>query len=90
MNKKIFSFIVVAAIALAAGWNIHQSRNNILSDVALENVEALAEENGGSGSCSCSKKCGDGNTTASCTGYSFCNCNSGFNHVTCDGVSASC
>jgi hypothetical protein len=45
MNKKILSLVAVAAIAMAASWNVSQSRTEMaLSDVALENVEALAEE----------------------------------------------
>jgi len=50
MKKKIFSVAIVAAIALGAGWNVMQSENDMkLSDLALSNVEALAnnEETGG-------------------------------------------
>ena len=43
MKKKVFSFIAFAAIAAVAGWNYNQNMNNVnLSDLALENVEALA------------------------------------------------
>ena len=43
MKKKIFSIAIVAAIALGAGWNVMQSENETdLSDLALSNVEALA------------------------------------------------
>ncbi|MBQ4163327.1 MAG: hypothetical protein IJD84_10700 [Parabacteroides sp.] len=40
-------------MALTAGWNVYQSRNEVdLSDLTLENVEALANiEYGGGGAC---------------------------------------
>jgi hypothetical protein len=45
MNKKILSFIVFAAIAVVAGWNVNQNKSEVaLTDVAMENVEALAGE----------------------------------------------
>jgi hypothetical protein len=46
MNRKILFLIVGAVIAVAAGWNVSRSMNEeaLLSDVALANVEALAEE----------------------------------------------
>lgn len=43
MGKKIFGVIAFVAIAAAAGWNYQQNKNEVeLSDLALENVEALA------------------------------------------------
>lgn len=40
----------MAVVAVAAAWNINQSENEIkLSDLALDNVEALASGEGGSG-----------------------------------------
>ena len=48
MGKKIIGVIAFAAIAVAAGWNYQQNINEIeLSDLALENVEALARGEGG-------------------------------------------
>jgi hypothetical protein len=48
MRKKILSFAALAGIALVAGWNVSQSMNEVaLSDIALENVEALADEANG-------------------------------------------
>ena len=42
MGPKILGVIAFAAIA-AAGWNYQQNKNEVqLSDLALENVEALA------------------------------------------------
>jgi hypothetical protein len=39
--------IFVAAIAVTAAWNFTQSKGEVeLSDFALENVEALAQETG--------------------------------------------
>jgi hypothetical protein len=44
MKKKILSIAFVAAIAVAGAWNFMQSQDEVtLSDLALENVEALAE-----------------------------------------------
>ncbi|MDL2256318.1 NVEALA domain-containing protein [Parabacteroides sp. OttesenSCG-928-G06] len=43
MKNKILGVIMVAAIAVAAGWNVYQNESKImLSDLALENVDALA------------------------------------------------
>jgi uncharacterized Rmd1/YagE family protein len=43
MKKKISSIVFVAAIAVAATWNFSQNQKEAaLSDVVLENVEALA------------------------------------------------
>lgn len=45
MKKKIFGFIAVAALAVVAGWNYQQDKQNFqLSGLALENVEALAQD----------------------------------------------
>lgn len=44
MKKKTFGFITVVALAIAAGWNYQQDKQDLpLSDLALENVEALAD-----------------------------------------------
>jgi hypothetical protein len=47
MNRKILFLIAGAVIAVAASWNVIRSMSEgvQLSDVALENVEALASEN---------------------------------------------
>ena len=43
MGKKFFGVIAFVAIATAAGWNYQQNKQSVeLSDLALENVEALA------------------------------------------------
>lgn len=43
MGKKFFGVIAFVAIAVAAGWNYQQNKHEVeLSDLALENVEALA------------------------------------------------
>lgn len=45
--KKLFGIIAIVAIA-AAGWNFNQSKNEVeLSDLALANVEALANNQSG-------------------------------------------
>lgn len=42
--KIFFGIIAIVAIAAAAGWNYQQSQKEIeLSDLALANVEALAQ-----------------------------------------------
>lgn len=44
MRKKIFAVMIVAVVAVAASYNVYQSQNtNTLSDLALANVEALAQ-----------------------------------------------
>lgn len=44
MCKKVFGVIIVLAIAMVAAWNFNQSGNEIeLSDLALSNMEALAD-----------------------------------------------
>jgi hypothetical protein len=49
MKKYIISGIAVLAIAAVAAWNVGLSsqKNDGLSDVMLANVEALAQESGG-------------------------------------------
>jgi hypothetical protein len=43
MKKKILNIAFVAAIAVAGAWNFMQSQDEVtLSDLALENVDALA------------------------------------------------
>ena len=61
MRKKILGIAVMAVVAVAAAWNINQSENEIkLSDLALDNVEALASGEGGRG---CIIKYSDGTST---------------------------
>lgn len=41
--KKLFGVIAIATIAAAASWNFCQNQNEVeLSDLALENIDALA------------------------------------------------
>ncbi|MDH6342162.1 hypothetical protein M2480_002144 [Parabacteroides sp. PFB2-12] len=43
MKKKIIGFVMFAAIAVAAGWNVYQNESKIsLSDIGQANVDALA------------------------------------------------
>lgn len=43
MKKETIGFVMVAAIVVAAEWNISQNeQKTVLSDLALANVEALA------------------------------------------------
>lgn len=52
MGTKILGVIAFAAIAAAAGWNYQQNTNGVqLSDLALENAEALARGESGTDYC---------------------------------------
>ena len=52
MGTKILGVIAFAAIAAAAGWNYQQNTNEVqLSDLALENAEALARGESGTEYC---------------------------------------
>lgn len=47
MKLKIFGAVLFTAIATVAGWNYSQSQNELkLSDLALANIEALANNEG--------------------------------------------
>lgn len=47
MNKKFFGATLIAALAITASWNYQQNENKIeMSNLALANVEALANEEG--------------------------------------------
>jgi hypothetical protein len=44
MKKKVLIFTIATIVVALAGWNVSQSRNEAaLSDMALANVEALAQ-----------------------------------------------
>ena len=52
MGTKILGVIAFVAIAAAAGWNYQQNTNEVqLSDLALENAEALARGESGTEYC---------------------------------------
>ena len=52
MGTKILGVIAFVAIAAAAGWNYQQNTNEVqLSDLALENAEALASGESGTDYC---------------------------------------
>ena len=52
MGTKILGVIAFAAIAAAAGWHYQQNTNEVqLSDLALENAEALARGESGTDYC---------------------------------------
>ena len=52
MGTKILGVIAFGAIAAAAGWNYQQNTNEVqLSDLALENAEALARGESGTDYC---------------------------------------
>lgn len=44
MKKRILGVAIIAAVAVAAGWNFNQNKNEVdLSDLALAGMEALAK-----------------------------------------------
>ena len=52
MGTKILGVIAFVAIAAAAGWNYQQNTNEVqLSDLALDNAEALARGESGTDYC---------------------------------------
>lgn len=60
MKTKFLKFIVVVVIALAAGLNIINEKEISMSDIALSNVEALAQsESGSNGKALAQKSNGD-------------------------------
>lgn len=64
--KKIFSTMAVAA-ALFAGYSAYSGQNsNELSDVALANVEALAQSNGDNDEITCGTKMVDVDEKSTC------------------------
>lgn len=52
MLKKTIGLVAVVAMAAVAGWNYQQNQNKVeMSDLALANVEALAQFEGGGSIC---------------------------------------
>lgn len=52
MKKKLLGLITVLAIAAIAAYNVNVNiQNNGLSDISLENIEALASEDGYASKC---------------------------------------
>ena len=50
MKKKVLGVIAVVAVAAIAGYNVYNLQNDVnLSNLALANVEALADDGEGSG-----------------------------------------
>ena len=48
--KKVLLTVAVVATAAIAGWNYQQNQQSVeLSDLAMENVDALANGEGGTG-----------------------------------------
>lgn len=66
MKSKIFKSMVVAVVAIFAGYNVYLAQAesyNEMPDLLLANVEALSQdEEGGGGEAviTCSAKCSDG------------------------------
>lgn len=52
MKKKIMYAVACVALAVVAGWNYQQNQKEVaMSDLTLENIEALASGEGGSVRC---------------------------------------
>ena len=53
MKKYLLKGLAVAAFAMIAGYNVYRSESKIegMSELALENLEALAREEWGNGTC---------------------------------------
>jgi hypothetical protein len=53
MKKNFLRTLAVAAIAMFVGYNVYRSESKIegMSELALENLEALAREEWGNGTC---------------------------------------
>ena len=68
MKKKILGGLALLAIAAVAAWNVNfNSHKNLISDVALTNVEALAQESG-----YCPNGCLDNGDGCWCNGWHPC------------------
>ena len=60
MKKNILKVTLVATFALIAGYNVYNAqKSDVMSDLTLANVEALAGGEGGA-TITCSRSCSDG------------------------------
>ena len=95
MKKNILKATIVAAFALIAGMNVYNAqKSDVISDLALANIEALASDEGsGGGTCTVRVSCGTGNSNdfVECSG-SQCERHAGIfsRWVKCDGQKTSC
>lgn len=91
MKKKIF-LIALFAIALTYGYFFQQAKSkNTLSNLVLENIEALTQNESAGKGCSAVAYCYIGiikSGEVSCTGTE--RCTSGKSYVECDGKKSSC
>lgn len=65
MKTNILKVILVAAFALVAGYNVyHSQKTEVVSNITLANIEALArpegDDGGGGATITCSRSCSDG------------------------------
>lgn len=52
MKKKIFIATIAIVVVIAAGYNVYTSQNDVnLSDLSLDNIEALASGESGNFGC---------------------------------------
>lgn len=77
MKKKFIAAMIAVVVAVFAGYNIYQSQNTVaLSDLALANVEALADGESSSDchATICNKSCKVGSITYTYKSTSQCSC----------------
>lgn len=98
MKKRMKIFALVAAVVAIGGYGIYTNQQvDVMSDLVLANVEALAKiedpNEGGTTTCTVSVSCtGNSSDYISCTGYFSCERKSTLfeRWVKCDGIKTSC
>lgn len=96
--KKLIKLAFVAAFAAIAGYGVYTNQQvDVMSDLVLANVEALAKiedpNEGGTTTCTVGVSCtGNSSDYISCTGYFSCERKSTLfeRWVKCDGIKTSC
>lgn len=92
MKKKIMGIVAIIVIVATVGYNLYASQNEVeLSNLALANIEALANDGESGYSCSATANCYYGGRvegSVSCTGKV--SCTSGYEYVKCDGRTNYC
>ena len=85
MKKRIFGAALLIAIAVTAGWNFNQSKNEVvLSELALANIEAIAQGELQSGVDADTKDCYREGVGRMGGGYVYvCKCFPGSNNLFC-------
>lgn len=89
MKKKLLMGVLALALLVTAGWGVSKTMQNDvdLSDLALSNVEALAQNENGGGGCSQSSDSWPEELGCQATWYS---CNDGSSSSCIEGLKVSC